>query len=99
MGRHMILAIAGQAVERSIGTEMLILFFLFLGMWFMLLAPQKKKQKKHEEMVNGLKSGDKVLTAAGIFGEIRSVKADRFEIQVGGNTTLEVHRSFISAKL
>ncbi|MDR1435345.1 MAG: preprotein translocase subunit YajC, partial [Puniceicoccales bacterium] len=88
-----------QAVGRSMGTEMLIMLFLFLGMWFILITPQRKKQKKHEEMINGLKAGDKVLTAAGIFGEIEAIKDNRFKIKVDTHTTLEIHRSFISSKL
>ncbi|MDR2806564.1 MAG: preprotein translocase subunit YajC [Puniceicoccales bacterium] len=97
----MILAVTEQTVGRSVGTEMLIMLFLFLGMWFILIAPQRKKQKKHEAMVNALKPGDKILTTAGIFGEIKAIQADRFEIKVDGhtNTTIEIHRSFISTKL
>jgi preprotein translocase subunit YajC len=68
-------------------------------MWFILIAPQKKKQKKHEEMINNLAKGDRVLTVAGIFGEIRDVKPDRFEVKVSEHTILEVHRSCITTKL
>jgi preprotein translocase subunit YajC len=92
-------AAAEQAVGRSMGVEMLIMLFLFLGMWFILIAPQKKKQKKHEEMLNALQVGDKILTLSGIFGEIRAVRADRFEVKVDAHTVLEIHRSFISSKL
>jgi preprotein translocase subunit YajC len=95
----MVTATAEQAAGRSMGIEMLIMLFLFLGMWFILIAPQKKKQKKHEEMLNTLQAGDKILTVSGIFGEIRAVKSDRFEVKVDAHTTLEIHRSFISAKL
>jgi preprotein translocase subunit YajC len=91
--------VAEQVSGRSPGIEMFIMLFLFLGMWFILIAPQRKKQKKHEEMINLLKSGDKVLTAAGIFGEIRAVKPDRFEVKVSEHTILEIHRSCITAKL
>ncbi|MDR3317349.1 MAG: preprotein translocase subunit YajC [Puniceicoccales bacterium] len=94
-----ILGEVGQTVGRSMGTEMLIMLFLFLGMWFILIAPQKKKQKKHEEMLNTLQVGDKILTVSGIFGEICGLKPDRFEVKVDTHTTLEVHRSFISSKL
>ncbi|MDR0418196.1 MAG: preprotein translocase subunit YajC [Puniceicoccales bacterium] len=88
-----------HASGRMPGMEMLIMLFLFLGMWFILIAPQKKKQKKHEEMINALAKGDKVLTMAGIFGEICDVKPDRFAVKVSEHTTLEVHRSCITTKL
>jgi preprotein translocase subunit YajC len=95
----MVTATVEQAVGRSMGMEMLIMLFLFLGMWFILIAPQRKKQKKHEEMINTLQIGDKILTVSGIFGEIRAVKPDRFEVKVDAHTILEIHRSFISSKL
>jgi preprotein translocase subunit YajC len=91
--------VAEQTVGRSVGMEMWVMLFLFLGMWFILITPQRKKQKQHEEMLKNLNKGDKVLTVAGIFGEIRNVKPDRFEVRVNEQTTLEIHRSYISAKL
>ena len=88
-----------QSAGQSVGPQMWIMLFLFLGMWFLLITPQRKKQKQHAEMIKNLVKGDKVLTAAGIFGEIRNVKPDRFEVKVDEHTTLEIHRSCISAKL
>ncbi len=95
----MILAVAEQAMGRSVGTEMAIMFFLFLGMWFILIAPQRKRQKKHEQMIKELQKGDKVLTSSGIFGEITSVKSDRFDIKIAENTTIGVHKTAIASKI
>jgi preprotein translocase YajC subunit len=50
-------------------------------------------------MIHSLKAGDKVLTTAGIFGEIEAIRDDRLKIKVDVHTALEIHRSFISSKL
>lgn len=95
----MFIAEVSEAVGPAIGGQMIIMFLLFLGMWFILIAPQRKRQKQHDEMVKNLKKGDKILMASGIFGEICDVKPDRFRVKVDEHTMLEVHRSCISAKV
>ncbi len=76
-----------------------LLFFglLFAAMWFLLIAPQRKKQKEHQKMVNALANGDEILLAGGIFGEITSVRPDRLIVRIGDNTKVEVDRGFIHA--
>jgi len=41
--------------------------------YFMLIRPQRKRQSKHNELVSGLKRGDNIITAGGIYGEIESI--------------------------
>jgi preprotein translocase subunit YajC len=65
--------------------------------YFLLIAPQRKKQKEHEKMMAALKAGDEVITAGGIYGVITSVKDDRFVIRIGDNNAkIEVGKGFIS---
>ena len=65
----------GQAP--SMGPQLLMIVFLFLGMWFLIIAPQRKKQKKQKMMIEALGSGDKVVTIGGFYGIVQSVKEDR----------------------
>ena|SRR5438477_12701130 len=70
---------------------------LFVAMYFLMIAPQRKKQKELEKMIAGLKSGDEVLTTGGIYGVITSVKDDRFVVRIGDNNAkVEVGKGFIS---
>jgi preprotein translocase subunit YajC len=70
---------------------------LFAAMYFLLIAPQRKKQKAHEKMLTELKAGDEVVTAGGIYGTITSVKDDRFIVRIGDNNAkIEVGKGFIS---
>jgi len=78
--------------------SLLPMILIFAAMYFLLIAPQRKKQKEHEKMLAALKSGDEVITAGGIYGTITTVKDDRFVIRVGDNNQkLEVGKGFISA--
>ncbi|TVR47924.1 MAG: preprotein translocase subunit YajC [Puniceicoccaceae bacterium] len=76
-----------------------ILFFglFFAAMWFLLIAPQRRKQKEHQRMIEALDTGDAVITAGGVYGVITNKKDDRFTIKVADNTKLEVGKSFIHA--
>ena len=56
------------------GLALPVLFFVVL--YFLMIAPNQKKQKKWQEMLGQLKSGDKVTTNGGIRGTVLSVKDD-----------------------
>lgn len=78
--------------------QFLPLVLMFAAMYFLLIAPQRKKQKAHEKMLTELQSGDEVVTAGGIYGVITQVKDDRFVIRIGSdNAKVEVGKGFISA--
>lgn len=79
--------------------QMLPFILLFAGMWFLLIAPQRKKQKAHEAMIKALQRGDTVMTSGGIYGEVTSVKEDRVTVKIADNTKVELNRNFISTKV
>jgi len=72
------------------------LVLMFAAMYFLLIAPQRKKQKAHEKMLTELKAGDEVVTAGGIYGTITSVKEDRFVVRISDTHKVEVGKGFIS---
>lgn len=77
--------------------QMAPLILMFAAMYFLLIAPQRKKQKEHEKMLTQLKPGDEVVTTGGIYGTITSVKDDRFIVRIGeNNAKVEVGKGFIS---
>ena len=82
------------------GMTMVIFWFLILGaMWFFLVAPQRKKQKAHTKLIEGLTTGDNVITASGIFGTITNVKDDRFVVRIAENTKVEIQKSSVQGKI
>jgi len=75
---------------------MLPIILLFGAMYFLMIAPQRKKQKAHDAMLKALVSGDEVVTTGGIYGQITNVKDDRFVVRIADNVKIEVGKSFIS---
>ena len=59
------------------------LLLMVLIFYFMLIRPQRKKDKKVKEMLNALKPGDLVTTIGGIFGTIVSIRDDRITLAIG----------------
>ena len=73
------------------------IILMFGAMYFLLIAPQRKKQKEHEKMLGALKAGDEIVTSGGIYGVITSVKDDRFVVRIGDNNAkVEVGKGFVS---
>ncbi|HWZ96007.1 MAG TPA: preprotein translocase subunit YajC [Opitutaceae bacterium] len=80
------------------GLMMLLVYGLFAaGMYFLLFAPQRKKQKELATMISALATGDEVVTTGGIYGVIAAVKPDRFVVRIADNTKIEVGKGFIQA--
>lgn len=72
------------------------ILLMFGAMYFLLIAPQRKKQKEHEKMMSALQPGDDIITTGGICGTITSVKDDRYVVRVGDNNQkLEIAKGFV----
>ena len=69
--------------------------FMFAAMWFLIIAPQRKKQKQHANMLSELGAGDEVVTAGGIYGEITAKKDDRFVVRIADGVKVEIAKSFV----
>ena len=78
---------------------MLLPILLFIPLLYLLMIrPQQKRQKQWQQMLAGIKSGDKVTTAGGIRGIILSIKDDSIIIRVApDNLKLEVAKSAIAS--
>lgn len=79
------------------GMSSLIMFgMIFAVMYFFMIRPQIKKQKKEREYRSALKKGDQVVTIGGIHGKITDVKEDTFIIEVHGGNFLKVTKNAVS---
>ena len=96
-----VLAVFFQAggLGSSSGMLQLALPVVFIAaMYFLMIAPNQKKQKQWQSMLNGLKNGDRVTTTGGIRGVVLQVKDDSVLVRVApDNLKLEFVKSAISA--
>jgi preprotein translocase subunit YajC len=86
-------AASGQAANPLV---QLIPFALVLAIfYFIILLPMKKRQKKVQEFLSGLKVGDRVITSGGIYGSITKMSDDTLQLQIAQNVRVEVARHAI----
>lgn len=76
-------AAAGGSTVAMMVTTFLPLVLIFVVFWFMLIRPQRKKDKAVKEMLNNLKAGDRICTIGGIYGTIINIKDDTVTLSVG----------------
>lgn len=75
---------ASPAFAQGVGTNpegdplvsLLPFLFIFAIFYFLLIRPQQKRMKAHQEMVKAIKKGDEVTTAGGIIGKVTSLEGD-----------------------
>lgn len=67
----------------DIFTLVIPMVLMFAVFYFLLIRPQRKKDKKVKDMLAQLKVGDRISTIGGIFGTITSIKDDTIELNVG----------------
>jgi preprotein translocase subunit YajC len=70
--------------------------FIFIIMYFVLFRPQMRRQKEQQRLVSTLKTGDRVVTSAGIHGLISNVKDTTVIVKVADNVKIEMEKSAIT---
>ncbi len=69
-----------------------------LVFYFLIIRPQRKRQKEHENLIASLRRGDQVVTIGGLFGTVKEVKDDSFILEVDEGVKVRVLKSAISFK-
>src|SRR5215813_7073814 len=69
---------------------------IFVIFYFLLILPQQKRQKQQKTMLEGLKKGDKIVTASGIWGTVTNLGKDTVTLQISDNTKIKMQREYVS---
>lgn len=95
---RLLLALAGPARtgQGDPYSSFIMMGLIFAIFYFVLIMPMRRKQKKLEALVKGLKSGDRVVLNAGIFGTIVGVEDDAFLVRVDDKTRIKVLKSAVA---
>ncbi len=86
---------AQQQPEGSPWSFWIMIVAMIAIMYFFMWRPERKRRKQMEEFRNGLKKGDKVITAGGIYGTVKEVNENSLLIEVDGNITLRVDKGMV----
>jgi preprotein translocase subunit YajC len=74
------------------------LILIFAVFYFLIIRPQTKKMKEHDNLIKNLKVGEKVITNSGIIGFIRKIhdKENQIELEIAENVVITILRTHIN---
>ncbi len=81
------------------GSPMSLIFMIiaiFAVMYFLMIRPQQRQKRQHQDMLSQLSKGDKIVTAGGIHGTVAGIKDNTVIVKIADNVKVEVSRSSIS---
>jgi preprotein translocase subunit YajC len=70
--------------------------FMIVIFYFLLIRPQQRRQKEQRQLLESLKTGDKVITSSGIHGLIANVKDNTVLLKIADNVKIEVEKSSVA---
>ena len=95
-------ALAAGAVAPGANAGIINLVMLggfVLIFYFLLIRPQNKRRKEHQNLVAGLSKGDEVVTAGGLVGQVTKVEDDFVKVQVNEQNEVRIQKSAVGATL
>ena len=72
---------------------------MFIFMYFLIIRPQRKRQKEHEQLTTSLSKGDEVVLTSGMIGKIREVDDTYITLEAGSNILLRFQKIAVHAVL
>ena len=88
---------SGGSIFGSIGIFLPILVMVGI-FYFLVILPQKRQKQQLQELVNGLKINDEIVTNGGVIGKIKEVKDSSFIIQSAEKSFIEIGKSAVVGK-
>lgn len=86
-------------MQGSMMTTVIMFVAIILIFYFLIIRPQKKRDKETKAMLDAMKKGDKIVTIGGIHGTVVTVKDQTVVIKVDDNTRIEFTKTAISTVL
>lgn len=75
--------------------QLLPLVMILVVFYFLLIRPQQKRLKEHQERIGGLRRGDTVVTSGGIIGKVTKVAEDEVTVEIATGVTVRVVKGTI----
>jgi len=72
------------------------LILIFIVFYFLLIRPQKAKEKEHQKMLGGLAKNDEIVTSSGIHATVINVKDKTVVLRIDDNTKIEIEKNCIA---
>ena len=75
---------------------LLVIVVLFVLFWLLLIRPQRRRQRAQEEMITSLRVGDEIVTAGGLYGDIRAIEGDEVHVEIADGIEVRIARRAIA---
>ncbi|MDB5591893.1 MAG: preprotein translocase subunit YajC [Enterovirga sp.] len=90
-----------QAVPGMPSTDMIVQFvpfiLVFVIMWFLIIRPQQRRAKQHQDMIKSVRRGDTVVSSGGILGRVTKVTDDpEIEMEIADGVRVKLMRGMIA---
>ena len=79
-------------------SQLLPFVFLIAIMYFIIIRPQQQQAKKHKQMVEDLKKGDRIVTSGGLIAEVKKVEEAFFSVEIAGNVVVKLAKEAVARK-
>lgn len=90
-------ATEAAAQTPSIAGTVIQLVLIFAIFYFLLIRPQKRAMQAHQDMLNTIKKGDKILTAGGVFGLVKNANEEELTVEISKDVEVKVSRSTVKS--
>ena len=79
------------------GGFIFVLLAMFAFLYLVMIRPQRQQQRRHAEMIQGLKAGDEIITVGGLYGDVTGVEDDRVTVEIAEDVEVEVAKRAIAS--
>jgi preprotein translocase subunit YajC len=77
----------------------IFILILLVGMWFLLIRPQRRRQMEAQRLVQSLEVGKEIVTAGGLYGTITALEEDEARVQIADGVEVRVAKRAIAGVL
>jgi preprotein translocase subunit YajC len=88
---------AAGGMSAILGSPIFMFVLIIAIMYFMMIRPQRKRQKEIDNFRRGLLAGQDVITSGGIYGKIKNVEDTTVTIEIGHNVNIRVDKNCVYA--
>ena len=75
------------------------LILMFVIFYFLLIRPQQKKAKEHQEMLKGLKKGDRIMTNGGLYGQVITLDEESISLEIADKVRVKIGKGYVAGML
>ena len=90
-------AAQGGVMQSIFGNQWVMIILMIAIVYFMMIRPQRKRQKEIDNFRKGLQPGQEVVTSGGIYGKIKEINDHIVTLEVAHNVNIKVDKSTIFA--